>query len=355
MKKIKRDTTKDLFMAVLELVKKNGHYEKAEAIMDYILPNQKEDNIREDIELTNYRFNFNAAVQFGGSEGIYIDCFLDGEYTETELKQYNVGKGIVETEHKRHIGTFKTLKKDINSMKIMGELCGVLIFYADRYVNKNLDRYTPAKELEWENRYKNCHSARSKYICKLVDDMASINNSENCETCAGKNCAGKQDGCRNGIKQFIVKETNKYYSLHKYNEDERNKYYDFLDGEYNAEKDYFEEYINILKSKFPDITIYQAAGYVFTWLCTRKQNFIFYLVNEEKILNENGRLEKSYSDLSDYEKKQAFKLIKTQLIKEYAENDSDIDDIMNISSDTIIYYAEDCVYFYENGRFAFEY
>ena len=53
MQKINRDTTKDLFLAALELVKENGHYEKAAAIMDYVLPSNSESNVCDDIELSN--------------------------------------------------------------------------------------------------------------------------------------------------------------------------------------------------------------------------------------------------------------------------------------------------------------
>ena len=34
--------------------------------------------------------------------------------------------------------------------KIMGELCGILHYYENQYVNENLRRYTPDKELEAE-------------------------------------------------------------------------------------------------------------------------------------------------------------------------------------------------------------
>jgi hypothetical protein len=122
VKRIIRDTTKDLFLETLKLVKKNGLYDKAEAIMDYVLPNEPESNVREDIELTNYRFDFNASAHFGGSEGIYIDCFLSGEYSETEIKRYNPGNGTVETETMRHIGTFKTLRDDIDAFNIIGRI-----------------------------------------------------------------------------------------------------------------------------------------------------------------------------------------------------------------------------------------
>jgi hypothetical protein len=150
MGKIKRDTTKDLFYATLNRVKENGHYSKAEDIMDYVLPNHFESNVNEDIELSNYRFDFFASVQLGGNEGIYIDCCLSGEYTETPRTRYNAGTGKIEPETRRHIGTFKTLKSNIEAMKIMGELCGALVYYAHQYVNENIDRYTPARELERE-------------------------------------------------------------------------------------------------------------------------------------------------------------------------------------------------------------
>ncbi len=157
MDKIKRDRTSDLFLAALRLVKENGHYDKAEAIMDYVLPNKDESyrTSSEDIELTNYRFNFDAVAQFGGSEGIYIDCYVSGEYTETPIMKitYGQGGGVI-TETRRSIGTLKTLKDDLEAMKIMGELCGALIFYAHEYVNKNISRYTPARELEHEQKRK---------------------------------------------------------------------------------------------------------------------------------------------------------------------------------------------------------
>ena len=91
---IKRDTTRDLFLAALNLVNENGHYDKAAEIMDYVLPEGSIDNkYKDDIELSNYRFDFDAIAQFGGSEGIYIDCYLSGEYTETELNGITPARG----------------------------------------------------------------------------------------------------------------------------------------------------------------------------------------------------------------------------------------------------------------------
>lgn len=272
--KIKRDTTKDLFNATLQLVKDNGHYDKAAVIMDYYLPNEHENNIREDIELSSYEFDFNSTAQFGSSEGIYIDCYLSGKYTENEIKVYNHNTGTVETEKRRHIGTFKTLRTDLESMKIMGELCGALVFYASQYVNANIDRYSTTKELEWQARYKQADLARRQYISKLSENMTSAGE---CESCDKKSCRGKQDGCNKGIVRFIIKEVGKHCSMTRYATDKRNPYFNFMDGKYNADKDCFDEYVNILTGAFPDLIIYQVIAYVFVWLCTRKQDFIFEL------------------------------------------------------------------------------
>ena len=171
--KVKRDTTRDLFNAVLNLVKENGHYDRAAEIMDYYLPNISEYNSREDIELSNYEFDFYATPQFGSNEGIYIDCWLRGKYTETEIKFINYNRDMaLETETTRSVGTFKTLKRDLESMQIMGELCGSLVYYASQYINENLDRYTPIEELEFQERRANCSSAERQYINKLAENTA---------------------------------------------------------------------------------------------------------------------------------------------------------------------------------------
>lgn len=72
-----------------------------------------------------------------GSEGIYIDCYLMGKFDES-------GRCSL------HVGTLKTLTRDLESAKVMGELCGTLMYHAGEYVNQNLHRYTPQKGLETE-------------------------------------------------------------------------------------------------------------------------------------------------------------------------------------------------------------
>lgn len=131
-----RDTGGSLFCSVVRLAKENGDFGKAAAILDYTLPNEHENSIRESVKLTAYEFNFEPVISYG-CEGIYIDCCLVGKFDESGRSRL-------------HVGTLKTLKQDMESAKIMGELCGALMHHASQYVNANLHRYTPNKQLENE-------------------------------------------------------------------------------------------------------------------------------------------------------------------------------------------------------------
>ena len=52
------------------------------------------------------------------------------------------------------MGTFKTLREDAEAGRLMGQLCGILMYHATKYVNENIHRYTPKKELEADLRRK---------------------------------------------------------------------------------------------------------------------------------------------------------------------------------------------------------
>ena len=77
--------------------------------------------------LTECRFDFVPIFNYG-CEGICIDCYLKGKFDES-------GRSSL------HVGTLKTLKRDLESAKVIGELCGILTHHASEYVNQNLDRY----------------------------------------------------------------------------------------------------------------------------------------------------------------------------------------------------------------------
>lgn len=126
---MKRDTNKTMMLTTHQFALESGCYAKAAPIMNYFLPEGYHVT-----ELTNYEFDFIAKVNFGGSEGIYIDCYIEGKFDETgEYK-------------KLECGTYKTLDTDLKAMQIMGELAGSLTYYNNQYVNKEIDRYTPASE-----------------------------------------------------------------------------------------------------------------------------------------------------------------------------------------------------------------
>lgn len=134
MEKIKRDTNEDLMNNVFELVKKNHCYDKAKKIMDYFLPASLS-----TIELSDYKFDFDARVQFGENEGIYLDCSIRGHFDE------NISSDMTQI---LHCGTFKTLGASLEDMRIMGELAGSLVYFAKEYVNENIDKYTPQREMK---------------------------------------------------------------------------------------------------------------------------------------------------------------------------------------------------------------
>lgn len=124
---ILRDTGGSLFSSVIRKAKENGDFGRAGAILDYYLPCEHESGTGDKVLLTECRFDFVPIVNYG-CEGIYIDCYLKGKFNES-------GRSSL------HVGTLKTLKRDLESTKIMGELCGILMHHASEYVNQNLDRY----------------------------------------------------------------------------------------------------------------------------------------------------------------------------------------------------------------------
>ena len=131
-----RDTGGSLLSSVIRMVMANGDFDRAGAILDYYLPCEHESGTGDKVPLTAYEFDFVPILNYG-SEGIYINCYLRGKFDES-------GRFSL------HVGTLKTLKRDLESEKAMGELCGVLHYYESQYVNQNLHRYTPQKALEAE-------------------------------------------------------------------------------------------------------------------------------------------------------------------------------------------------------------
>lgn len=135
----RRDRKSALLYAVLDRARANGDLKEIEPILDYYLPSPKEPSEPDvDSYLTNYSFSTQAAVSYG-CEGIFVDLDLVGTFDDS-------GK------ERCRIGTFKTLREDAEAGRLMGQLCGILMYHATKYVNENIHRYTPKKELEAELR-----------------------------------------------------------------------------------------------------------------------------------------------------------------------------------------------------------
>jgi hypothetical protein len=129
--KIKRDTNRILFEEVMKLVKQDPEWPEIEKIIDYA---NAGDCSGYDPELTDYHFEYIPKLAPGASDGIYIDCVVEGHYDCSNS---------IEARDTLVCGTIKTLWEGREGMIIMGKLCGLITYYADCYINQNIDRYTP--------------------------------------------------------------------------------------------------------------------------------------------------------------------------------------------------------------------
>ena len=125
-----RLTGGQLFDAVTARARENGDLARFDAINEYVLAEDCEKG-----KLCSYEFDLLPAIDFGGSEGIYIDCSLQGKFDESGRKSL-------------HIGTIKTLDTGLDACKAMGELCGALLYHESRFVNENLYLFDSAESIE---------------------------------------------------------------------------------------------------------------------------------------------------------------------------------------------------------------
>ena len=112
--KIDRITRETLMKNIHQLVVTDGHYAAAEAIVDYFNP-ERYDTPQ---EISCDDFYFIAQVNWGGNEGIYLDCYAVGRIRpDGPQKDW-------------HLGTYKTLETSLTAMQTLGALGGALTYYA---------------------------------------------------------------------------------------------------------------------------------------------------------------------------------------------------------------------------------
>ena len=112
-------TTADLFNKVCDILKEKGLFPK---ILDYALAEST------PAPVTSYEYCLKNNLDYGGSEGIYLDLWI-------EIHSDN---GI----QKKGLGTFKTLEDSRDAVYIMGKLLADFIVEERVYVNANLDDFT---------------------------------------------------------------------------------------------------------------------------------------------------------------------------------------------------------------------
>lgn len=108
-------TNQDMFNAIVNMLKTKSEYNEAAAILDYANPCYKEIPLRTE----SCYPEIIAAVNPGGSEGIYIDWYLKYKF-----------EGF-------RIGTFKTLDESMDGYIAMGKISGMLIWASEQYLSFN--------------------------------------------------------------------------------------------------------------------------------------------------------------------------------------------------------------------------
>ncbi len=113
-------TTDELFLIIM---KQLTDEEKVPGIIDYALP---EGNA---VPLMNYAFDVLGCVNYGYSEGIYVDLFYNGDIGASQVT-------------KGQIGTIKTLRRDAESFRQMALLMSNFQINAHQFINSHLDDFT---------------------------------------------------------------------------------------------------------------------------------------------------------------------------------------------------------------------
>lgn len=112
-------TTADLFNKICDILKEREVFPD---ILDYALAEST------PMPITTYEYNLKNNLDYGGSEGIYLDLWIV-TYTGNEPRN-------------KRLATFKTLRDDHDAMRIMGQLLADFIVEERTYVNANLDDFT---------------------------------------------------------------------------------------------------------------------------------------------------------------------------------------------------------------------
>ena len=161
-------TTQELFDKLQDIMKEKGLLPD---ILDYGIATDR------PVPIRDYDFDLKNNLDFGGSEGIYLDFWM--EYPEDGER------------HRSGLGTFKTLDDSREAMRTMAVLLADFIIEVYAYISTNIDDFTwtgvdvrasdgNGKPLEWccpcrsmEEALKRKDELLEKYLEVSVRDNAT--------------------------------------------------------------------------------------------------------------------------------------------------------------------------------------
>lgn len=111
------DTADTLFGDIIRRAKQAGDLDRAAPILEYCYPCVSEAKAGQEAGRNLTDFDFVPSLTFGVGNSIYLDCFLREKFSGYGYRSFR-------------IGTMKTSGTDMNTCKIMGELCGALMHHA---------------------------------------------------------------------------------------------------------------------------------------------------------------------------------------------------------------------------------
>lgn len=118
-------TTKKYMNMIIEQLEVTPEFKKFKPMIDYML---SDDNGNASVSgITKYEFNFMATIDWPNSEGIYISCWLYGDFDNSGRKKIGMG-------------TIKTLEDSKEALLLMGELTGLVIWVAGEVLQEQMDR-----------------------------------------------------------------------------------------------------------------------------------------------------------------------------------------------------------------------
>ena len=147
-------TTSEFFNQICTILKEK---EELPTILDYALATSN------DFPIPSEEFRVNSHLDYGGSEGIYLDLYLKRHDDEAIRDKYLSGNS-----QGHHLGTFKTLENSQEAMRIMGTLLADFIVESTSYVNKNLDDFNWLGYDVYPSDEKGENIGQWKYTCSTV-------------------------------------------------------------------------------------------------------------------------------------------------------------------------------------------